>query len=125
MEQTTKGFELIFVIINTGYIDLVMAAAKAEGATGGTVLNGRGTGNEAMEKFFGITIQPEKEIVLIIVPKEIKDKVLKAVYRDAGLETRGQGIAFCMPVDDVVGLSHGTFEPKDEKAPEEVIELKK
>jgi nitrogen regulatory protein PII len=105
MEKVQEVYELIFVIVNTGYTDLVMGAAKGEGATGGTVLNGRGTGNEAMEKFFGITIQPEKEIVLILIPKTIKDAVLKAIYRDAGLDTRGQGIAFALPVDDVVGLS--------------------
>lgn len=105
MEKTKEVYELIFTIVNAGYTDLVMEAAKAEGATGGTVLNGKGTGNEAMEKFFGITIQPEKEIVLILIPKELKDAVLKAIYRDAGLETKGQGIAFALPVDDVAGMS--------------------
>lgn len=120
MENSEKGYELIFVIVNSGYVDLVMTAAKGQGATGGTVLNGRGTGNEAMEKFFGITIQPEKEIVLIIVPKEIKDNVLKAIYRDAGLESRGQGIAFSLPVDEVVGLSKLTAEPGKIGSPETV-----
>ena len=47
MEKTNEAYELIFTIVNAGYTDLVMEAAKAEGATGGTVVNGKGTGNEA------------------------------------------------------------------------------
>ncbi len=105
MEKTNEAYELIFTIVNAGYTDLVMEAAKAEGATGGTVVNGKGTGNEAMEKFFGITIQPEKEIVLILIPRSLKDAVLKAIYRDAGFDTKGQGIAFALPVDEVAGLA--------------------
>ncbi len=105
MEKSQEGFELIFTIVNSGYTDLVMEAAKAEGATGGTVLSGKGTGNEAMEKFFGITIQPEKEIVLILIPRNLKDAVLKAIYRDAGFDSKGQGIAFALPVDEVAGLA--------------------
>ncbi len=105
MEKTSEAYELIFTIVNAGYSDLVMEAAKAEGATGGTVVNGKGTGNEAMEKFFGITIQPEKEIVLILISRNLKDAVLKAIYRDAGFDTKGQGIAFALPVDEVAGLA--------------------
>jgi hypothetical protein len=56
-----------------------------------------------MEKFFGISISPEKEIVIILVEGEIKEAVLKAVNKAAGLETNGKGIAFSLPVSDVVG----------------------
>ena len=55
---------------------------------------------------FNITIQPDKEIVLIIVKSEIKDDILHALYKEVGLDSPGQGIAFSLPVDDVVGLSH-------------------
>lgn len=109
-----QGFEMIMCVVNFGFTDLVMEAAKKEGARGGTVFHGRGTGNKDLEKFFGITISPEKEIVVILVPKSIKDKVLKSIYQDAGLETKGQGIAFTVPVDDVVGLS-AMQEEEDEK----------
>lgn len=94
--------ELIFCIINNGYSDLVMNAAKNEGATGGTILHARGTGNADIEKFFGISISPEKEIVLIVVDSDIKDNVVSAIYKDAGLDTKGQGIVFTVPVDDFV-----------------------
>ena len=97
--------EAIFCIVNSGYSEMVMDAAKKLGARGGTVINARGTAPKDAESFFGITIQPEKEIVMILVPSSIKDDVLHALYKDAGLNTAGQGIAFALPVDGVVGIS--------------------
>ena len=97
--------EAIFCIVNSGYSEAVMDAAKKLGARGGTVINARGTAPKDAETFFGITIQPEKEIVMILVPSAIKDDVLHALYKDAGLNTAGQGIAFALPVDSVVGIS--------------------
>lgn len=99
------NYEMILCIVNTGFSETVMDAAKEEGARGGTVIHARGTANNEAEQFFHISIQPDKEIVLILVPAEIKDKVLHAVYRQAGLKTEGQGIAFSLSVDDVVGIS--------------------
>lgn len=97
--------ELILCIVNTGFTDVVMDAAKEVGARGGTVIHGRGTANKEAEEFFHISIQPDKELVMILVPAEIKDAVLHAVYGAAGLKTAGQGIAFSMPVTNVVGIS--------------------
>lgn len=105
--------EAIFCIVNSGYSDAVMEAAKKLGARGGTVINARGTASKEAETFFHITIEPEKEIVMILVPTAIKDDVLHALYKEVGLETAGQGIAFSVPVDGVVGISNA--EPKDEK----------
>ncbi len=97
--------EAIFCIVNSGYSETVMDAAKKLGARGGTVINARGTANKDAETFFGITIQPEKEIVMILVPSHLKDDILHAIYKEAGLDSAGQGIAFALPVDSVVGLS--------------------
>ncbi len=99
-----SDFELIVCIINAGHSQDVMDAAKKAGARGGTILRARGTANAQLEKQLGIAIQPEKELALIIVKKEIKDSVLRAVYTDCGLESSGQGIAFSLPVDGVAGL---------------------
>lgn len=100
MAESNK--ELIVCIINNGFSDLVMEAAKRSGAKGGTTFHARGTGNLDIEKFFGITISPDKEVVLIVVEKDIKDEVVTAIYKDAGLNTKGQGIVFTLPVDDFV-----------------------
>ena len=98
-------YEAIWVIVNHGYTDLVMTAARTAGARGGTVISARGTGNKEMEQFFGVTITPEKDIVIILVPAEIRDRVLMAINEGAGMSTKGQGIAFSMPTSDTVGLA--------------------
>ena len=107
--------EAIFCIVNSGYSEAVMDAAKKLGATGGTVINARGTAGKEAETFFHITVQPEKEIVMILVPKEIKDAVMHALYSEVGLDSAGQGIAFSVPVDSVVGLTDHT-KKTEEKA---------
>ena len=116
-------YELIVCIVNSGFSETVMDAAKAVGATGGTIINAKGTANKEAEAFFNIFIQPEKEMVMILVPSRIKDGVLHALYKAVGLDTPGQGIAFALPVDNVVGLSSGA--PKEEpKAPAQTEEGK-
>ena len=97
--------EVIFCIVNAGFSDAVMDAAKEFGAGGGTVIRARGTANTEAEKLFNIVVQPEKEVVMILVERSIRDDILHAVYRAVGLNTPGQGIAFSLPVDQVVGLS--------------------
>ncbi len=104
MEQTL-GYEAIFAIVNDGYTDLVMSASRAAGARGGTIINGRGTGNKEIEKFYGVVITPEKKIVMILVPNDIRDDVLLAINNAVGFGTKGQGIAFSLPLSDVVGIS--------------------
>ena len=96
--------EVIFCIVNAGFSDTVMDAAKACGATGGTVIKARGTANPEAENFFNISIQPEKEMVMILIDSNQKDEILRALYKTAGLNTPGKGIAFSLPVDDAVGL---------------------
>lgn len=96
-------FELIMVVVNANYVEMAMDAAREQGARGGTILHARGTGTKAMEEKYGIIITPEKEILLILATKDIRDKILHAVYKTVGLSTDGQGIAFSLPVSDVVG----------------------
>ena len=102
--------QAIFCIVNSGYSEQVMDTAKKFGARGGTVLDARGTASKEAETFFGVTVEPEKEIVMILVPAKCKDKILEALYEEVGLSTAGQGIAFSLPVDAVVGLSEETEE---------------
>ncbi len=100
-----SSFEVILCIVNTGFAELVMDTAKKLGARGGTIINGRGTASKDAEKIFNITIQPEKEIVMILVSSEIKDGILKGLYDAIGSKTPAQGIAFALPVDEVVGIN--------------------
>ncbi len=108
-------FDLVIAIVNKGYTDLVMEAARRSGARGGTIAVARGTGNKEYEDFYGIVIQPEKEVVFILVPRDITDKVLNAIYKEAGLNTNGQGIAFSIPAGYTAGLTAQQVEFKDKK----------
>lgn len=111
-------YELIMCIVNTGFSETVMEAAKEQGARGGTVLHARGTANKEAEEFFNITVQPDKEIVMIVVPSTIRDDVLHAVYQAAGLKTAGQGISFALPVTNTVGLTPVNKPAESEQAKE-------
>jgi nitrogen regulatory protein PII len=91
--------ELIVCIVNAGFSQNVMEAARAAGAQGGTILRARGSANPEAEEFFSINIQSDKELLLILVPKGIKDDVMKAVYKDCGLADEAMGIAFSLPVN--------------------------
>lgn len=103
--DNSMNYEVIFAIVNNGYTDLVMNAAKRAGARGGTIINARGTGNKDIEKFYGVVITPEKQIVMILVPKSIRDAVLEQITLETNIHSKGQGIAFSLPVDGVVGLN--------------------
>ena len=109
-----KEFNCIFCIVNNGFSETAMDAAKACGARGGTVLNGRGTISKEAEKFFNISIQPEKEIVMILARKDLVSGILKALYNAVGSKTEAQGIAFALPVDEVVGVDTNS-KKKEEK----------
>ena len=120
--------EVVFCIVNSGYSEAVMDSAREAGATGGTVLHASGTANPHAERFFGLTIEPSKDMVMILVDSKIKEKVLHNLYHDVGLKTACQGIAFTLPVNDVVGLTPPTSEkvedvpqPQPEIAPEEQL----
>ena len=105
-------YEVILCIVNAGHADTVMDTAKEYGARGGTVIHARGTANGLAEKKFEIPVQPEKEMVMILVPSAIKDDILHALCRSVGLKTPGQGIAFTLPVDAAVGLVNDAPEGK-------------
>lgn len=95
-----KSHDLITIILNRGYADDAMAAARKAGAGGGTVVNARGTAREDDAKFFGMHIVPEKEMLMIVVEKEKKDAVLEAIRTLPCLSEPGSGIAFCSAAED-------------------------
>lgn len=111
--------EVIFCIVNEGFSEVVMEAARRAGARGGTVLRARGTANVEAEKVFGISVSPQKEIVMILVPAGIRNDVLHALYSTCGLDTPGHGIAFALPVDAVVGIKNWNPAPAPAEAGEE------
>ena len=97
--------EVIFAIVNSGYAEDVMDVAREQGARGGTILNARGVARQEAADFFGITLHSEKEILMIVVEREIRDRVLNAIYKEMGMAKAAQGIAFSLPVSDAAGLA--------------------
>ncbi len=99
-----SDFELLFVIANEGYTDMIMDAARSAGASGGTVIKAKGTGAEYTEKFFGFSIATEKEIHLIVVPVNDRNAIMKTIMEKAGLDSKAQSIVFSLPLSHAIGL---------------------
>ena len=97
-------YELIVVVINAGYADTVMDAAREAGAGGGTVLHAKGTGSMRGEKFYNMRFADEKDMVYIVAHKSEKAAVMKAVNQKAGPDTEARGICFSLPISSVMGL---------------------
>ena len=100
----TNNHEVIFAIVNSGFAEDVMDVAREQGARGGTILTGRGVAKQEAADFFGLSLHAEKEILMMVVEKSIKDNVLHAIYHQMGMGKPAQGIAFSLPVSDVAGL---------------------
>ena len=98
-----KG-QMISVIVNRGYADDVMAVARKAGADGGSIIHARGTGKREDEKFFGITIVPEKEQLLIAASEEKAEKIKTAIKELEILHKPGMGIMFSLPIEEYVNL---------------------
>ena len=81
-----------------------MEAAKAAGATGGTLVHARGLGSKEAIKYLGITMQPEKDLVLILAPADKRHAIMENITREVGLNTPGKGICFSLPVNSARGL---------------------
>ena len=112
----TNDHEVIFAIVNSGYAEDVMDIARDQGVRGGTILNARGVVKEEAAAFFGITLHQEKEILMMVVEKSIRDNVLNAIYKQMGMAKKAKGIAFSLPVSDVAGLAPAQVEPAEAEA---------
>lgn len=106
-EKTMKEsvYSLITVISEKGCSDMVMDAARAAGARGGTVVHAKGTGTAETAKFFGVSITPEKEMLYIATRKSEKNAIMKAIIEKAGPHTAAKAVVFSLPVEDIAGLS--------------------
>ncbi len=99
-------YELIMIITNRGFADDIMEIAHTAGASGGTVVHGRGIASDTIETFLGVKIEPEKEVVLTVVAKKDATKVLTAIHAKTCTKELLNTFAFSMPVSDLVGGTH-------------------
>lgn len=105
-ESTLKNtdHDLIVVISELGYTNLIMDAARKAGAYGGTVIHAKGTGMAVAEKFMGVSLAQEKELIYIVVKTGQKNPIMQAIMEEAGLNTKAKAICFSLPVTDTAGL---------------------
>lgn len=102
--NVTAHHSLILVVVNQGYTDAVMDTARAAGARGGTVIRARWTGAEEVEKFVGITIQAEKEVLAIVANNRERNAIMEAIDRTHGLRTSAQAMVVSLPIDHTARL---------------------
>lgn len=98
------SYELIVAILNEGWSDVLMDAAREAGAAGGTVLHAKGTGSRGAEKFFGVRLADEKDLVYVVAHKDDKAAIMRAIGEKAGPGTKAGAICFSLPISSVVGL---------------------
>ena len=103
-------YKLVVAVVQRGFSDEVVFAAKATGAKGAVILQGKGAGSTE-RKFFGFKIDPENEVVLILVKEEIVVPIMKAIYSIADYQSSARGMVFALPVSYVTGMSH--IKPED------------
>lgn len=112
-------FELLVIIANQGYTELIMDAARKMQAGGGTVIHAKGTGMQSADKFLGVTLAAEKEIIFIVVKKEQKNAIMKSVMEDAGLDSKAKSIIFSLPVTETAGMRLLTEYEEENETPED------
>ena len=104
-KDNNKEYHLIITIITEGYSENVMTAAKKVGANGGTLIRGRSLDQtNSKRQFLGFSIEPEKDVVLIVANKETKKDIMDAIIKETGLKTKGGGIVFSLPISEAIGL---------------------
>lgn len=107
MHETEKnnGFDVVAVVMERGYTNVAMDAARKAGARGGTVISARGIAENEVKRFFGIEIQAEKEIVFLVVRNDEKQQIMTALMQAVGMKTRSHGIVLSMPLSAAIGLA--------------------
>lgn len=103
-DKTMKEYELIYAIVNKGSGEEVVEAAQRAGSSGATIINARGSSVHETTKIFSIEIEPEKEIVLMIVKSNVKDQICEAIIKDTQITEPGKGVLFTQSINEVYGL---------------------
>lgn len=103
--EPKENYDLIIMVANRGFTDEIMEAARSADASGGTVLHARRVGIKEAESFFGVTIQPEKDVILILTSRGKRQGIMQAVTKQWGPSSKAKTLVFSLPVNDVAGLS--------------------
>ncbi|MFA5560297.1 MAG: hypothetical protein WC964_00825 [Acholeplasmataceae bacterium] len=108
MKNVNKS--LIVYICNHGFSYDAMKEARKVGARGGTIIHGRSSLSTEKQKFFGITLHPEKDLLLIVVKEEQRDIIMKVLCDRYGVTSEARGLCFSLKVTDAIGFSYEPIE---------------
>ena len=100
-----SNFDCIMTIVDGGYSEDVVEAAKSSGAQGATIINARGSTAKEPNKFFKLNIQPDKQIILILCKSEQTKGIVEAISKKAGMNTKAHALSFVLPVEDAAGMA--------------------
>lgn len=104
--MSSSTHALIVAVVKKGWGDRLVEYSMQAGASGGTIMYGRGTGIHEQQKLLGICIEPEKEIVLSMVPRDKENAIMDQIVKSAELDKPGNGIVFILPIEKVAGMAH-------------------
>lgn len=114
-KQEKLKFEVIYAILNAGFADQAMVAAREVGAKGGTIIHARGSSNIGVDKKYGLTMTPDKEVLMILATTDEKDKIINAIYTASIKENNHKGIVFSLPVESTVGVKLEKYQHPQEQ----------
>lgn len=97
-------YTLVATVVDRGFSTEVMNCAREAGAGGGTIIHSRAIENEDATGFWGLSVQEEREMILIIAKKEDKTKIMSAISEKFGIKSDAKGIVISLPIDSVMGL---------------------
>ena len=113
IEKDEKLHDLIIAVVGRGFSDFVVSAARDAGATGATIIYGRGTSDYDMQ-VMGINIQPEREVVMVLVKHDDRKKIMREIVDKTSVIEEGRGVCFSMPVTQVYGLARAEKHKKQQ-----------
>jgi len=97
-------FKIILASVKTDITDKIVDAAKESGATGATIIHARGTGIREAKTFFGLSLEAQTDIIMFLLEESLVDRILQTIGEVGQFDKPGTGIAFVLPVDQVIGL---------------------
>lgn len=106
---SSENHKLVVAIVNSGYASAAVVAARENGGEGAIILEGRGV-SKTERSFFGMTVEPENEVIMMVVRERAVYPVIKAIYATVDFKSPGRGIVFALPISHVTGLSHAAGE---------------
>ena len=107
-------FKLVTAMVKTDLTDRIVDATKAVGATGATIVPGRGTGIREAKTFFGLTLEARTDLVMFLLEEHRVDTVMKAICEAGQFQKPGTGIVFVLPVEHIAGMESQIEQFKEE-----------